>query len=45
MKLKDDLEQGDLETHETIQELLDANRDEFDPTDAIDRDRRACQIR
>ncbi|ODM96618.1 Hepatoma-derived growth factor [Orchesella cincta] len=44
-KIKEDLEQGDAETHETLQELLDANKDEYDPEDAANRERRAIQIR
>lgn len=45
VKLKEDLEQGDQDTHETIQELMDANKEDYDPQDALDRESRANQIR
>ncbi|CAL8072256.1 unnamed protein product [Orchesella dallaii] len=44
-KIKEDLEQGDADTHETLQELLDANKEDYDPEDAANRERRAIQIR
>ncbi len=45
VKLKEDLEQGDQDTHETIQELMEANKEDYDPQDALDRESRANQIR
>lgn len=45
IKIKEDLEQGDQDTHETLQELLEENREDFDPDEALMRERRANQIR
>lgn len=45
VKIKEDLEQGDQDTHETLQELLEASKEDFESEEAIQRERRASQIR